>query len=146
MSKTYRLVYCSANRLAGTSNGLEAEILKILDVARVNNARNEVTGALIFNAGSFGQVLEGPRARVEETFERIQQDERHGNVTLLDFSAVQDRVFGHWRMAYAGSSERTARQFAALTGRDGLDPRTLRADVLHQALHALVIGRESGAA
>ncbi|MCJ2078787.1 BLUF domain-containing protein [Methylobacterium sp. E-016] len=35
----------------------------------------------MFNAGAFAQVLEGPRRQVEETFERIQCDDRHGDVT-----------------------------------------------------------------
>lgn len=37
---------------------------------------------------------------VESVFERIQQDERHGEVTVLEFAASETRDFGEWSIAH----------------------------------------------
>lgn len=47
----------------------------------------------MFNAGYFAQVLEGTQPAIESTFERIQQDRRHGSVHLLEFVAAPTRAF-----------------------------------------------------
>ncbi|MCX4198446.1 BLUF domain-containing protein [Methylobacterium organophilum] len=74
MSDLYRLVYASKNLLQGPEPEAMAAVRQILDASRRNNAALDVTGALMFNAGAFAQVLEGPRQGVEATFERIQRD------------------------------------------------------------------------
>ncbi|MCJ2074874.1 BLUF domain-containing protein, partial [Methylobacterium sp. E-016] len=81
MSELYRLVYASKNLLQGSEAEMTASITQILAASQRNNGRSNVSGALMFNAGAFAQVLEGPRRQVEETFERIQCDDRHGDVT-----------------------------------------------------------------
>jgi hypothetical protein len=96
-----RLVYYSRNRISGAHGAMDGTIRSILAASRVNNARVGVTGALMFNAGCFAQVLEGPSAAVEATFERIQQDERHGEVSLLAYDAVEARLFTEWPMPTA---------------------------------------------
>ena len=74
MTKLYRLVYFSRNRINGGPSQIAAEVQSILAASQRNNPPLELTGALIFNAGVFAQVLEGPRSSVEATFEKIQQD------------------------------------------------------------------------
>jgi len=96
----YRLVYYSANRLTGSAAEVEAEIGQILATSRRNNDAVGVTGALLFSDGLFAQVLEGPQAVVEATFERIQRDDRHGDVQLLEFTAIDERSFQAWSMGY----------------------------------------------
>lgn len=95
----YRIVYCSRNT---TETGPE-EFGRILAVSRANNARDDVTGALLFSNGSFAQVLEGPLAALERTFERIQCDPRHAGVTVLQFGPIEGRVFADWAMAEAAT-------------------------------------------
>ena len=53
--------------------------------------RDEVTGFLIFDQSWFFQILEGERARVLSTYERIQKDPRHGDVTLMSMRDVRER-------------------------------------------------------
>lgn len=95
----YRIVYCSRNT---TETGPE-EFWRILAASRINNARDGVTGALLFSNGSFAQVLEGPLAVLERTFERIQCDPRHAGVTVLQFGPAEGRAFPDWSMAEAAS-------------------------------------------
>ena len=72
----------------------------ILDVARSENARNDITGLLLFSAPSFLQVLEGPELAVHRLFKNIQADERHEEVTPLRRRLVPHRAFPDWSMAW----------------------------------------------
>ena len=96
----YKIVYCSKNLISGSGAEQDGEILQILSTARVNNHRQSITGALLFNAGYFAQVLEGPQVSIERIFERIQQDPRHSEVTVLECGAADERSFGEWAMAH----------------------------------------------
>ncbi len=102
----YRLIYCSRNTIsqviptASTQEGLETEVRAILSAARERNKLNGVTGALLFTASGFAQVLEGPREIVEQTFERINGDPRHAGVTVLSFTPTERRSFPDWAMGF----------------------------------------------
>jgi len=97
----FRLVYCSSNTIDAQQGDPVGEIANILAASRANNARDAVTGALLYSGGSFAQVLEGPLDVVQRTFERIQRDERHGSVIVLEARHTQTRMFGMWDMALA---------------------------------------------
>ena len=106
----YRLIYCSRNIIsqvvpaASTSEGLETEVRAILSAARDRNKLDGVTGALLFTASGFAQVLEGPREIVENTFERINGDPRHAGVTVLSFTPTERRSFPDWSMAFCNQA------------------------------------------
>ncbi len=138
-----RLVYYSRNRTAGTPEAMDGTIRSILDASRVNNARVDVTGALMFNAGCFAQVLEGPSAAVEATFERIQQDERHGEVSLLAYDSVKARLFTEWSMAYVGASKAEAARYGDVADASGFDLSRMTGDRLCALLHGLALEEEA---
>jgi hypothetical protein len=137
----HRLVYYSLNNLSGSHDDVDRVLRDILDVARRNNARLNVTGALMFNSSCFLQVLEGPRGAVENLFRSIQRDVRHRDVTLLSFTAVAERAFGHWSMAFVGAQDFGGRldAFAAETG---FDPAHMTGEATFQFLHKLVLDQE----
>lgn len=105
-----RIVYLSSPRIDGHDErdadapgpAFVAELDRILAVSQRNNAAAGVTGALIFNSGLFGQVLEGPDEVVETTYRRIAADPRHGEVTMLGSKPVVERAFGDWSMGFVG--------------------------------------------
>lgn len=99
-SSVYRILYCSRNLIEGTDGQRDKEIANILATARANNSKQEVTGALLFNAGYFAQVLEGPRTHIEKVFEQIQRDPRHTDVTVLENGKAELRDFPNWSMAH----------------------------------------------
>ncbi|MCJ2067312.1 BLUF domain-containing protein [Methylobacterium sp. J-030] len=140
MSALYRLVYASKNHLKGAE--AEAAMEQILKASRRNNERLGVTGALMFNGGAFAQVLEGPQKGVEETFERIQRDFRHGEVTVLDGSPITERGFVNWSMAFVGQSARGQALWSKLAAESGFDLRRLAADTVFTMLHDLVLEEE----
>ena len=102
MTPLHRVLYCSRNLIPGVSEAVAADIGSILAVSRRNNARDGITGALLFSQGCFAQVLEGPLDAVESAFERIQCDARHGDVTVLQSGPIMGRDFADWSMAFAG--------------------------------------------
>ncbi|WP_338661742.1 BLUF domain-containing protein [Pararoseomonas sp. SCSIO 73927] len=102
LNKIYRLIYVSQNTLHGPVEDMKREVDQILAVSRHNNARDGITGALLFNSSCFAQVLEGELDAVHGVFERIQMDPRHSETVVLACEPAS-REFGDWSMAYAGA-------------------------------------------
>ena len=138
----HRLVYYSTNRTSSSPDIMATTVEQILAASRRNNPRVDVTGALMFNAGCFAQILEGPQAAVAHTFERIQQDERHGNVSVLSFGPVEKRAFDRWSMAFIGASAFHARQYEEIAGASGYDPAHMTGDAIFETLRRLVLEEE----
>lgn len=146
MSNHYRLVYASQNLLTGTEDDTASAVMEILTTSQRNNAAVGITGALLFNKGAFAQVLEGPQHSVEETFERIQQDVRHGEVTVLQCGLFETRGFANWSMAFVGRSTRGQALWSELAAKSGFDLSRLDGDQVFSMLHDLVSEEEGIAA
>jgi hypothetical protein len=99
-SDVYKILYCSKNLIEGETAKRDAEINQILETSRRNNKAQNVTGALLFDSGYFAQALEGTRLAIEQIFERIQRDPRHGDVTVLSSQTSGQRDFPEWSMAH----------------------------------------------
>ncbi len=140
-SDLYRLVYASKN-LLGPDDDPAAAVEQILDASRRNNGPAGITGALLFNGGAFAQVLEGPRHAVELTFERIQRDLRHGEVTVLQCGPAEGRGFPDWSMAFVGRSPRGQQLWSGLAAESGFDLTRLDGDAVFSMLHTLVLDEE----
>jgi blue light- and temperature-responsive anti-repressor len=102
-------------------NGVLApsEVERILEVSIRNNARDGITGALMLSDDCFVQVLEGPRRPVQQTFDRILQDPRHLDVTMLQMSGVDRRSFPDWSMGFVSRNAATGSALSAAAGRHG---------------------------
>jgi Sensors of blue-light using FAD len=72
----------------------------ILNTARLNNARDDITGALICREDLYLQLLEGPRPLVTALYERIQRDDRHAEVVNLWSGDIDTRLFPDWAMKH----------------------------------------------
>jgi len=74
---------------------------------RKSRERNEavgITGLLMYHAGTFMQIIEGPKSRVEELYGRIRRDSRHRGILQLLNRRIEERCFGDWSMAYRDMS------------------------------------------
>ena len=138
----FRLVYHSRNLIAGDRGAFLDEVHQILAASRRNNQRAGITGALMFNRGCFAQVLEGPRAAVEATFERIQLDERHAGVMLMDIAEIARRGFPTWSMAFVGEIADDDPRLSDIQAQSGFEPGHLSGERLFALLRELVM--ESG--
>jgi len=78
----------------------DGEIHDILNSARKNNSKIDVTGVLLYNRVKFLQYLEGDYFKINQLYKSIKLDQRHENVILL-FSkknAISQRLFPQWAM------------------------------------------------
>lgn len=92
-----QLIYCSVARRDFSSRNLST----LLRVARQNNARDNITGMLLYAEHSFFQVLEGEEQQVAALFDTIRKDPRHHNLTVIIREPIPERSFGNWTMGYA---------------------------------------------
>ncbi len=76
----------------------EAALNGILLVARRNNPRDAITGALICRRDLYLQLLEGPQDAVEARYRSIARDDRHLEVVKRVSRPVTERLFPKWAM------------------------------------------------
>lgn len=136
-----RVAYFSRNSIEGSDETL-LEIDRILETAQSNNAKYGITGALMFNNGAFAQILEGPGSAVEELFDRIQLDDRHNDVTVLQTDWIDSRAFPNWSMGFAGNDAAAAVQYAGIAERSSFDVEALSGSDLLQLLREIAIRNE----
>ena len=63
-----------------------------------NNIRNQLTGALICRSDLYLQYLDGPIESINETFKKIENDDRHVEIKVLKEGMHADRLFPKWAM------------------------------------------------
>lgn len=79
--------------------GFDQNILNGILVNSVdNNKRNQLTGALICRSDLYLQYLEGPIESINETFKKIENDDRHVEIKVLKEGMHTDRLFPKWAM------------------------------------------------
>ncbi len=110
----FRLAYVSTSLLSEDPVLKERQIDAILFISRRNNESVQVTGALLATEHHFAQVLEGERADVEETYERIRRDRRHKDVVPIIREPIEARQFPEWSMAHIGPSQSAEQAVAGL--------------------------------
>ena len=94
---SFRLIYRSRSRISDEDRS--RVLADIFGTARSNNKQVGVTGALLITDHWFVQALEGDEATVRGLYERIRDDSRHDEVTVVESEAVDERVFSRWAMA-----------------------------------------------
>lgn len=92
----YCLVYTSVANQKMSDQHLQALLLK----ARSNNTPLNITGMLLYLDPYFIQILEGTEAVVNERFDVIKKDSRHGKVRLIYKRTLEERAFPNWTMGF----------------------------------------------
>ena len=64
------LIHCIYTS-AAVGEFTESDIMELLTIAKDNNAKLDVTGMLLYDSGSFFQILEGKASAVETLFRKI---------------------------------------------------------------------------
>ena len=96
MKNLYRLVYTSYRKTSCTDEEVEA----ILDSCKRNNPNRDITGVLMHSEKRFLQYLEGDKDELQELYDIIKADPRHGGANQRDFSPIESRIFPSWHMGY----------------------------------------------
>ncbi len=77
------------------------ELHELTRVAQARNARESVTGLMLYDNERFFQWLEGPPGSVDRVMDSIRADRRHQDIEILDNQAVRSRTFDGWTMKLA---------------------------------------------
>ncbi len=91
-----QLIYASA----AFEDFSHEDLRQLLATARRNNTALGITGMLVYQDGSFLQVLEGEEVSVMPLYEKIKSDTRHTKHVLLSKSEVEETSFGDWSMGF----------------------------------------------
>ncbi|WP_119677430.1 BLUF domain-containing protein [Indioceanicola profundi] len=122
----------------------DADLLELLRQSRADNLRDDITGLLLYRAGRFMQVLEGPHAPLHALYGRIMRDRRHTDVTTLIKFRTDARAFADWSMGFAHVDripEEDRAGFSPFLDQD-FDPAAWQ-DAPHQAVRLLKAFRET---
>lgn len=98
----FRLIYRSHSRIPADER--PTVLSAIFVVARSRNKEAQVSGALLITDHYFVQALEGDETAVRSLFDRISNDERHTEVTVIEEGVCAQRTFSRWSMARVSSS------------------------------------------
>ena len=100
MSDLQALLYVStaAHRLC------PEELNHLLERAQARNAREQVTGVLLYSHGNFMQYLEGSAAGIATVYEAIKADRLHHGIIELMHEPIATREFAEWTMAFRSVS------------------------------------------
>lgn len=90
------IVYLSSAEGAMSHNVL----LELLHKSTSNNYKSQITGMLIYYDGSFIQVLEGEEVAIDRLIDKIMNDARHRNFSIIHESKIQQREFDKWNMSF----------------------------------------------
>ncbi len=103
-----QLIYRSAARTRFS----QQQLADLLTQARNTNAEHGLTGMLLYDDGSFLQVLEGEQQPLLALYARILLDPRHTEIAKLLEREIDERQFGDWQMGFVS----VARLGAAIPG------------------------------
>jgi hypothetical protein len=78
----------------------DSDLKEMLEQSRINNSNAGITGVLLYNKGTFMQVLEGEEEQVNSTFEKIKADPRHRNIIRMKTGSITERNFSDWSMGF----------------------------------------------
>lgn len=90
------ICYISDSDLNNSQNDLK----DLLRKAKTNNAKNQITGVLIYKSHNFLQVLEGEHKTVDITFKRICDDTRHHNIFKIIETPIEERYFEDYKLGF----------------------------------------------
>jgi len=116
------------------------DIMALVCDAQRTNARDELTGALIYNGQNFMQLLEGPVAKTEACLARIRADRRHNGLIEIRRRRITEREFADFSMLYSPLFRDHDADLSRLAARGALDPQDERL-----MTNFLALGRHGGA-
>ncbi len=90
------------------SDDPERDLREIERVSQRNNARDGITGVLIYAGGYFFQLIEGEDAAIDDLYARLLRDPRHTDMVLIQTELnVSERLFPTWAMEVFNLEQRT---------------------------------------
>jgi hypothetical protein len=137
-----RLLYASR-----AVDGIDQAFLKsIQEQSRANNLEHGITGILCAypEGGVFIQMLEGGREAVNRLYTNIVRDERHSDLTILDYAEIGERRFAGWRMGNVDLNRVNLSSILRFSEKSELDPFSMSGASALALLEELASGAAVG--
>ncbi len=99
MSPLRSVVYVSC----ATRPMSQSDLDRLLANAQYRNARDGITGCLLYCDGNFIQLIEGPAEPLGKLYASICADTRHARIYPIVDEAINFREFSGWAMGYASA-------------------------------------------
>lgn len=110
MPELIHIIYASVE----TQAFARADLLHLLEKARIRNTQLNLTGILLYAENNFFQVLEGEAEVVDKLFKEILQDKRHGKIVTIIREPIAKRSFGEWSMGYTAVTSKDLQEITGL--------------------------------
>ena len=82
----------------------------LIEKAKINNAKNNITGILVYRNNNFLQVFEGSPETVDTIFDKIRMDQRHQNIFKIIDTSIDQRIFEDYNFGFTVVSDNNALQ------------------------------------
>lgn len=134
----YRFAYASRSTFQpfATASGVDVNIAQILEVARQNNQKNNLVGALYYGNGSFFQCLEGTKQDIDVLYAKLLKDSRHKDLKVLLSEPIEKSGFSSWEMKFA-TIDHEVRSFLRDNNINKFDPYQFSIDTTKQLVSML---------
>ena len=104
----FELLYTSLSPTGLT----DAELVELLESARLKNKELGITGMLIYYNREIMQILEGEEDVVKALFKTISEDVRHTSANVFYQGDIDERAFSGWSMALKVLDEKAVKTIA----------------------------------
>ncbi len=74
---------------------------EILQKSRINNKKLDITGVLLYENGSFFQLIEGKEKPIRALYKKICNDKRHKHIAKVIEIKSHEKNFSQWSMGHA---------------------------------------------
>ena len=98
MSEIYQIQYMSV----AVQPLSHVEIMRLVVKSQMANFNAGITGTLVYNGGSFFQIIEGAQADIENLYAKILKDPRHTRIIKIGECVIERRNYDRWTLAYLG--------------------------------------------
>ncbi|MRT94477.1 BLUF domain-containing protein [Ancylomarina sp. 16SWW S1-10-2] len=123
MSNLIHIVYISISHRDLSEKELSDFLLDI----RAKNKKLDITGLLLYNEGSFIQVIEGEKEAIQTLFKLVKNDKRHTNIIELLTEPIAERSFPDWSMGFKVINSKDLEKIPGFSGlmNEELDSKAL---------------------
>lgn len=103
VTQLYEVIYVSQRAPGVTDHVIIDDIVL---PAGLKNRSLDISGCLWFSSDRFLQILEGPKAAVQDVYAKILRDDRHSEIRTLSSTYLSHRSFKRWGMRALTGDER----------------------------------------
>lgn len=114
---------------------------KLFLFSKAQNICWDISGLLLYNEGTFLQVLEGENDEVEKLLTKIKRDKRHNQITVLMDKPIKQRLFKNFKTGLVSS--KNEKELMKLKSKIQLPKTSKYAKSLRAILYSFTLPQQS---